>query len=131
MRLGGEPRYGEADVRMARAGLELLGAGVPLPELMQLAVEHARHVEEVAERAVALFDRAVHANGRGDTTPRQVSESFRRLVPAVTTLVALHFQRTLLQHALARLRQQPEVAGVDAATLEAAVSAIESATPWR
>ncbi len=131
MRVGGAARYGEADVRMARAGLEVLGAGVPLPELMQLAVEHARHVEHVAEEAVALFDRAVHADGDADTTPGRVSEAFRRLVPAVTTLVALHFQRTLLQRALARLRQQPEARGADAAALEAAVSAIESAPPWR
>ncbi|MBX3026351.1 MerR family transcriptional regulator [bacterium] len=125
----GEPRYGEADLRMARAGLAVLGAGFPLPELMQMALRHAQHVEGLADDAVALFDRFVRKVDGGGADPERIAETFRELLPAVTTLVALHFQRTLLQRALARLRQQP-----DAAALEQAVAVIESGrleVAWR
>lgn len=127
----GEARYGEADLRMARAGLEVLGQGFPLPELMQLAVQHAQHVGEIADGAVDLFDRFVRKVDGGGAAPdaAQVAASFRRLLPAVTTLVALHFQRTLLQRALARLRSEKH----DEA-LEQAMAVIESGrleVTWR
>lgn len=126
---GGEARYGEADLRMARAGLAVLGAGFPLPELMQVALRHARHVEGLADDAVALFDRFVRKVDGGGADPEGIAETFRQLMPAVTTLVALHFQRTVLQRALARLREQP-----DSAALEKAVAVIESGrleVAWR
>lgn len=126
---GGEARYGEADLRMARAGLAVLGAGFPLPELMQIALRHARHVEGLADDAVALFDRFVRKVDGGGADPEGIAETFRQLMPAVTTLVALHFQRTVLQRALARLRQQP-----DSAALEKAVAVIEAGrleVAWR
>ena len=127
--VGGEPRYGEADLRMARAGLAVLGAGFPLPDLMQMALRHARHVESLADDAVALFDRFVRKVDGGGADAERVAETFREVMPAVTTLVALHFQRTVLQRALARLREQP-----DSAALEKAVSVIESGrleVAWR
>lgn len=127
--VGGEPRFGEADLRMARAGLAVLGAGFPLPELMQIATRHAQHVEALADDAVALFDRFVRKVDGGGADAERIAETFRELLPAVTTLVALHFQRTLLQRALARLREQP-----DAAALEKAVAVIESGrleVAWR
>jgi DNA-binding transcriptional MerR regulator len=127
--VGGEARYGEADLRMARAGLAVLGAGFPLPELMQIALRHARHVEGLADDAVALFDRFVRKVDGGGADPEGIAETFRQLMPAVTTLVAMHFQRTVLQRALARLREQP-----DSAALEKAVAVIESGrleVAWR
>lgn len=127
--VGGEARYGEADLRMARAGLAVLGAGFPLPELMQIAFRHARHVDTLADDAVALFDRFVRRVDGGGADPERIAETFRELMPAVTTLVALHFQRTVLQRALARLREQP-----DSAALEKAVAVIESGrleVAWR
>lgn len=125
----GAPRYGDADLRLARAGLTVLGAGFPLPELMQMALRHARHVESLADEAVALFDRFVRRVDGGGADPERIAETFRELMPAVTTLVALHFQRTVLQRALARLREQP-----DSAALEQAVAVIESGrleVAWR
>jgi DNA-binding transcriptional MerR regulator len=127
--VGGEARYGEADLRMARAGLEVLGAGFPLPELMQLALRHAQHVEALADDAVGLFDRVVRKVDAGGADADAVADTFRRLLPAVTTLVALHFQRTVLQRALARLRAHP-----DATALEKAVAVIEAGrleVAWR
>jgi DNA-binding transcriptional MerR regulator len=127
--VGGEPRYGDADLRMARAGLEVLGAGFPLPELMQLALRHAQHVEALADDAVELFDRVVRKVDAGGADAEAIADTFRRLMPAVTTLVALHFQRTVLQRALARLREHP-----DATALEKAVAVIEAGrleVAWR
>jgi DNA-binding transcriptional MerR regulator len=42
--VGGQERFSEADLGMARAGLSILSAGFPLHELLQLAVDHSRHV---------------------------------------------------------------------------------------
>lgn len=126
---GDDARYGEADLRMAQAALAVLGAGFPLPELMQLALRHARHVEGVADEAVALFDRFVRKVDGGGADADAIADTFRKLLPAVTTLVAMHFQRTLLQRAVARLREQP-----DSAALEKAVEVIESGrleVAWR
>jgi hypothetical protein len=85
--------------------------GFPLDELLRLALRHAQGVEQVTDAAIELFDRFVRKAG-GD--PEAVADAFRRLLPAVTTLVALHFQRTLLNRALARLRQAGDHAGLEA-----------------
>ncbi|MBI4515750.1 MAG: MerR family transcriptional regulator [Deltaproteobacteria bacterium] len=123
---GGEPRYGEADVQLAEAGMEILRHGFPLDELLRLSIRHAKGVDAVVERAVALFDGFVRKAGRSGP---EIADIFRRLLPAVTTLVALHFQRTLLNHALERLRQRGE-----GDVLEAAQAVVDSGrleVTWR
>jgi DNA-binding transcriptional MerR regulator len=127
---GDDLRYGEADVQMARAGLEILGQGFPLDELLRLALRHARGVEEVTDAAIDLFARHVRKQGDlGKTDPIRLAESFRRLLPAVTTLVALHFQRTLLQRALSRLSDLPEREAFEAAIASAETGRLE--VKWR
>jgi len=111
----GESSYGEADVQMAKAGMEILQQGFPLDELLQVAMQHAQGVEEVSEAAIELFDRFVHKAGKDGRGADQVADAFRRLLPAVTTLVALHFQRTLLNRALDRLRERGEHGALEAA----------------
>lgn len=111
----GAPRFSAADLRMARAGLEVLRHGFPLPELLQLALKHARHVDEMSDAAIELFDRHVRKVDGGGADPDQVAAVFHHLLPAVTTLVAEHFQRTLLQRALDRLRQREDTAALDKA----------------
>jgi DNA-binding transcriptional MerR regulator len=117
----GETRYGEADVQIARAGMEILRQGFPLDELLTLAMRHARGVEEVADSAIELFDRFVRKAGEEGRNGQEVTAAFRRLLPAVTTLVALHFQRTILNRALERLRERG-----DHNVLEAARDVLES-----
>src|SRR5262249_51714381 len=56
VRVDGEERFTEADLEMCRAALAILGAGFPLHELLPLAVDHARGVQAVADRAIDLFD---------------------------------------------------------------------------
>lgn len=125
--VGGEPRFTEADLDMARAGLSILGQGFPLDELLNLAVLHARHVMEVAERGIDLFDD--HVRKRADAESDAIARAFQTLLPHVTRLVALHFQRTLVNRALERVR-----ASGDSEALQAALAATESArleVSWR
>lgn len=120
---GGEPRYTDADRRAIEAARSLLDSGLPLGELMPLATLHARHVNEIADRSVELFrDWVRHEEPGGAPRPiEEVTAAFRTLLPAVTTLVAQHFQRTLVE----RARQRLEEAG-ESADLQAAVAATES-----
>lgn len=100
LEIDGEPRFSEADVEMGRAALAILGAGFPLNELLELSMQHAGHVRGVADRAVELFDEHVR---RTAAEPADITEAFRTLMPQLTRLVALHFQRTLVGRALERL----------------------------
>ena len=105
-RAGREVRYTEADVALARTGLALLSERLPLAELLGLAIHQSDATREVVDRAIDLFDRHVRREASGAERPADaVIEAFRRMLPAVTALVANHFQRTLVSRALARLEQ--------------------------
>ena len=128
VRIAGEERFGEADLRMARSALAILEAGFPLQELLDLAVRHAREVQSLADRAINLFDDHVRKGG-APGSDRSVTGTFRELLPEATRLVALHFQRTLVSRALERL-----AAGGEDEDLRAALAATESArleVTWR
>ena len=132
-----EPRYTDADRRSVEAARLLLESGFPVQDLLPLARRHAQHTDEIADGAIELFERHVRQGG-GDAPPsrgaapptsghappssERVTEIFRELLPAATTLVALHFQRTLIERARARLAR----AGDDEA-LDAALAATERA----
>jgi DNA-binding transcriptional MerR regulator len=106
VRVGRDVRYTDADVELARAALALLGEALPLPDLLAMAIHHAESVRDVVDRAIELFDRRVRHDREGEERdPAAVVEAFRRMLPAVTTLVAHHFQRTLVSRALARLER--------------------------
>ncbi len=122
-------RYGDADVQILRAGLEIMRHGFPLDELLRLATSHAKGVEKVCASAVDLFDRYVRKAGEAGVSSEEVAETFRRLLPAVTTLVALHFQRTLLSRALARLSAHGDAGAIDAA--QAALESGHLEVAWR
>ncbi len=130
LRLDGEERFGEADLAMARAGLAILSAGFPLDELLELATGHARATQELAERAIELFDRDVRRGGDDSRSdPEAVARAFERLLPEATRLVALHFQRTLVARALERLARKR-----DGEALRRALAAVESGrleVAWR
>jgi DNA-binding transcriptional MerR regulator len=132
VQMDGEPRYGEADLAMARAGLEPVGGGLPLGELARLAADHARHVSEVAERAIELFDEHVRKHPDGRQRPSaQVAESFEALLPQVTRLVALHFQRTVVAGALRRLEDRGDDAGLRDALAATRDARMEVSVQWR
>jgi len=128
LEVGGEPRFVEADLAMARAALTILGAGFPMDALLALSTRHAHHVREVADAAIDLFDEYI----RKDATENEVvTQAFHTLLPQLTRLVALHFQRTLVNRALERLAQSEGDRKLD---LERALAATRSSrleVEWR
>ena len=96
--------YTEEDIELGRAALALLQEGLPLGELIGLALGHAKHVDGLCERAADVFDQHIRRGSEGELTDGdEVANAVRRILPAVTTLVATHFHRTLVGVALARL----------------------------
>jgi DNA-binding transcriptional MerR regulator len=121
----GEERYTASDVGIVRAGLSLLETGFPLPDLLELARTHNDATRDVAEQAVALFDRYVRTplrdSGRSDREKaEQLVSAFRVLLPAVTALVEHHFRRVLLEVAQEHLDSVGEEHELAAATAESA-----------
>jgi DNA-binding transcriptional MerR regulator len=116
--------FTDVDVGVLEAGLALLRAGIPLPELMALAKRHDQAVRESAEAAVELFDAHIRqplkSSSLGpDERAQQLVEAFKELLPAVTSLVAHHFRRVVLEVAQAHLESVGEPAEIAAAALEA------------
>src|SRR6476661_8447048 len=96
--LAGE--FDAADV--PRAGLRLLEAGFPLPDLLALARRHHDATRAIAADAVEMFDEHVRrpiqtSELDDDVKAERLVEAFRTLLPTVTTLVANHFRSVLLE----------------------------------
>ena len=115
-------RYTEVDLEMARGALRLLGHGLPITDLLALAMQHDRAIHETVDRAIDLFDDHVRkrAQGRDGESPDVVVEAYRELLPVVTGLVAHHFQRVLADRALERLERSGERGSLRAARKAAA-----------
>ncbi|MGA3148103.1 MAG: MerR family transcriptional regulator [Acidimicrobiales bacterium] len=113
-RIGGQERYTAEDVAAAHAGLLLLEWGIPLSALLDLARRHHEATEAVAHDAVNLFSTYVRRPLRGGHPPtgggpggappdadvERLVRAYSELLPAVNTLVANHFTRTLVNTAL-------------------------------
>jgi hypothetical protein len=104
--------------------LRLLEQGLPLPDLLALAHDHHEKTREIAETAVALFDEYVRAPLRASDLPDEekadkLVEAFRVLLPAVTTLVAHHFRRVLLEVAQEHLEAVGHETEIAAASVAA------------
>jgi DNA-binding transcriptional MerR regulator len=128
LEINGEPRFVEADLEMAKAALAVLGAGFPLDVLLGLSARHASHVRDVADEAIDLFDDYIR---KGAAEEEAIAQAFRSLLPQITRLVALHFQRTLVNRALKRLADSAGESKVD---LERALAATRSGrleVEWR
>jgi DNA-binding transcriptional MerR regulator len=120
----GEARYTTADIAVVQQGLRLIEQGLPLPDLLALAHDHHEKTRAIAETAVGLFDEYVRAPLRASDLPddekaERLVEAFRVLLPAVTTLVAHHFRRVLLEVAQEHLEsvgEETELAAVNVAS---------------
>ncbi|MGH2699128.1 MAG: MerR family transcriptional regulator [Actinomycetota bacterium] len=104
----GRAYYTEADAEMVTQGLALLGAGLPLSELLVLAREHDHAMRDVAERAVDVFIRFVRdpiraEAGSDEEAARRLVEAFSTMLPATSKLVARHFEQVLLAVAQERI----------------------------
>ena len=123
-RVDGEPRYTEADAGVVAAGLELLGTGLPLSELLALAREHDEAMRDVASKAVEMFLRFVRDPIRATATSDQEAaerlvEAFHKMLPATSSLVSHHFQRVLLAEAEARIEREGVATEIEAVRAEA------------
>lgn len=122
--LGGTEYFTDEDIAVVQAGLALLGAGIPLPSLLDLARRHDRAARHTAEAAVRLFDAHIRqplkTSSLGpEESARRLVEAFNKLLPAATSLVSHHFYRVLLEIAQAHLESVGEPAEIAAAKLEA------------
>ena len=127
----GEERFGESEIEMARAGLALLESGFPLQTLLEHAVGHAQHVQGLCDAAIDLFDDHVRKREGQPLDDRAVTEVFQKLLPQVTRLIALHFQRTLVSRALNRLRGKQEHGALHAALAATENAHLEVDVTWR
>jgi len=125
----GEEFFSSVDLEMLGSGLSVLGAGLPLTEFLELAAQHDHNIRDVSEKGIDLFDdhvRKVAANG---DDPEVVAQAFQQVLPQLTKLVALHFQRTLVNRAMKRLRAKGEGPALERAL--AAVEATHLEGEWR
>jgi DNA-binding transcriptional MerR regulator len=112
----GSRRYSEADLRIARGALKILGYGFPLTKLLGLAIRHDRAIRKSVDGAIDLFDRHVRKRARGgEADPDAVARAFKDILPVVTALVAHHFQRVLVNRALKRLKRSGEHGSLEVA----------------
>ncbi|HEY5011153.1 MAG TPA: MerR family transcriptional regulator [Acidimicrobiia bacterium] len=119
----GEPRYTAADVAVVTSGMRLVETGLPLDQLIALARAHHAATREIATQAVAMFDEHVRrplreADLPDDEKAARLVDAFSVLLPSVTTLVAHHFRRVLLEVAQEHLEavgNESEIAAANAA----------------
>lgn len=102
------PRYHPGDAEAVRAGLDLVEAGLPLAELLEVARHADEAMRPVAEAAVDAFVRFVTDPLEGSSTDEdeaaeRMVDAFEQMLPAAGRLVAHHFQRLLVASARARL----------------------------
>ena len=120
----GEPRYTAGDIAIVAAGMRLVETGLPLDELLMLARTHHDSTRVIAQQAVAMFDAHVRqplrdAPMNDDEKAARLVAAFEVLLPSVTTLVAHHFRRVLLEVAQEHLEavgHESEIAAASAAS---------------
>jgi DNA-binding transcriptional MerR regulator len=122
-RRDGESGYTEADADVLQAGLQLLEAGFPLPELLALARRHHDATRAIAADAVEMFDehvrRPIQQSGLSDDEKAErLVDAFRTLLPTATTLVANHFRGVLLEVAQEHLESVGDPSELAAARSE-------------
>jgi len=126
----GVPRFVEADLGMARAGLMLLEAGIPLQELLDLASRHAQNVQAACDAAIDLFDTSIRKRG-ANADDEGSARIFKEMLPQATRLVALHFQRTLVARALDRFRDKREHGALAEALAATESAQLDVEVTWR
>lgn len=95
------PRYRLSDAGPVRAALQLVDAGLPLAELLELARRSDAALREIAEHAVELFaryvrDPAVGLSPSEDEAATKMLDALRTMLPATEQLVAQHFRRLII-----------------------------------
>lgn len=121
----GTPLYSPTDVTTITAGMQLVGAGLPMNEVLDLARSHHERTRATAEQAVAMFDAHIRSPLRGSELDdrdkaTQLVDAFRVMLPAVTALVEHHFRQVLLAVAQEHLEAVGDTSELDAVDAEQA-----------
>ncbi len=109
---GDEAHYQEADVAALSAGMNLLVAGVPVDDLIELGREQGACLQQVARKAVQLFDRHVRERIQAEGRPQSEESDtllglFSELLEASSNLVRYQFERILLRAAREHVERNP------------------------
>lgn len=104
-------RYDPGEADAVSAGLQLVEAGLPLAELMNLARQMDEAMRPIAARAVEVFATfvrdSVEATAESDVdAAARLVEAFRTMLPATSRLVGHHFRGLLLAQARARMTEE-------------------------
>ena len=99
--------FGSDHVEMLAAARNLIDEGVAIEELAALAVRHATNVENLIDDAIDLLK---HSINRDTHDQAALIASVNRLIPVATKLVIGHFEKTLLDRAMARTDAAPGAA---------------------
>lgn len=105
----GSAWFSEADLAAVRSGLVLLEAGLPLDELLAIAVTSDASISAIAERASEAFlafvrDPVLGSASDDDVAAQRLVTAYERMLPATIHLVAHHLRRRLMVAALQRLQ---------------------------
>jgi len=112
----GQARFTNTDLELLRAGYSIVRAGLPVDDFLDLAREHARDTQRIADKAIALFDRHLRKRDAATQDTESTAKAFRALLPQVTNLVGRYFQRTLVNRALQRFSEKTQPADDDTGT---------------
>lgn len=104
-------RYDPGEADAVSAGLQLVEAGLPLAELMNLARQMDEAMRPIAAQAVEVFATfvrdSVEATAESDVdAAARLVEAFRTMLPATSRLVGHHFRGLLLAQARARMTEE-------------------------
>ena len=98
-------RFGTDHVEMLAAARTLIDEGVAVEEMAALAMRHATNVENLIDDAIDLLKRSINRD-RHDRA--ELISSVNRLIPVASQLVIGHFEKTLLDRAMARIGDDPD-----------------------
>ncbi len=104
------PRFHADDAEAVRAGLDMVTAGLPLAELLEVARQADRALKPVAEAAVDTFVRFVSdpleaSAPTSEEAQTRLIDALETMLPAAGRLVSHHFQRLLIDGARRRLEE--------------------------
>lgn len=105
------PRYAVADAELVRTALELVEAGLPLGEFLDLARRTDVAMRPLADHAVDLFVRFVRdpvlgTSGDDAEAAARLVAAFETMLPATEALVGRHFRELLLVAARERWERE-------------------------
>ena len=105
------PIYGHADVRVVGCLLLLIGTGIPMDRVLEVAEPQIEMGARVAEGSVKIFERYVEGPLRlaagADAADQRVDEALESMAAAIGELVAYWVERQVLQARAERLAPEP------------------------